>query len=127
MTQFRLSLDPPPCRTRGGDILRAQDRPKRPTGPLTAPRGAWGGMITGWPAVTPTGSLGVRNDAKRLRRLAPGLCTLEVEGAHVRQVLEHWGGKAKQLTDLGLGLVQLPKVQRVVLMADLRPPVGEEE
>ena len=78
-------------------------------------------------AVTPTGSLGVRNDPKRLRRLAPGLCTLEVEGAHVRQVLEHWGGKAKQLTDLGLGLVQLPKVQRVVLMADLRPPVGEEE
>ena len=37
----RLNPDPVTCRTRGGDILRAQDRPERPTGPLTAPRGAW--------------------------------------------------------------------------------------
>ena len=37
----RLNPDPVPCRTRGGDILRAQDRLQRPTGPLTAPRGVW--------------------------------------------------------------------------------------
>ena len=33
-------LDLPPCESRLGDILRARDRPKPPTGPLTATRGA---------------------------------------------------------------------------------------
>ena len=37
---YRSNLDLPPCRGRRVDILRARDRPKRLTGPLTAPRGA---------------------------------------------------------------------------------------
>ena len=38
---IRFNLDLPPCESRLGDILRARDRPKPPTGPLTAPCGAW--------------------------------------------------------------------------------------
>jgi len=34
---YRSNLDLPPCRRRRVDILRARDRPKRPTGSLTAP------------------------------------------------------------------------------------------
>ena len=37
----RLKLDLSSCRTRHGDILRAQDRLQPPTGPLKASRGAW--------------------------------------------------------------------------------------
>ena len=45
--------------------------------------------------LTPTGHLGARAYAKRRRRVATGLCTLEVEGAQVRRVLEHGRDKAK--------------------------------
>ena len=50
-TQYRLNLDPLSCAARRLDIPRARDRPKRLTGPLTAPRGARPGSRTDAPKV----------------------------------------------------------------------------
>ena len=50
----RLNLDPSPCGLRRGGNRRAWDRPERPAGPLTAPRGAWTplGHATPWGVVS---------------------------------------------------------------------------